>query len=40
VLKINATVESHRELVLVPTIQMLKQFKEESERRELRKKYF
>lgn len=40
VLKINYTAESHRELVLIPTLQMLKQFKEESERRELRKKYF
>jgi hypothetical protein len=40
VLKINYTAESHRDLVLIPTLQMLKQFKEESERRELRKKYF
>jgi hypothetical protein len=40
VLKINATAESHKDLVLVPTVQMLKQFKSESERRELRKKYF
>lgn len=39
-LKINATVESHRDLVLLPSVQMLKQYKEESERRELRKKYF
>ena len=39
-LKINATAESHRELVLIPTLQTLKQYKEESERRELRKKYF
>ncbi len=40
VLKINATAESHRGLVFIPTLQMLKQFKEESERRELRRKYF
>jgi hypothetical protein len=40
VLKISATAASHRELVLIPTLQMLKQFKEESERRELRKRYF
>lgn len=40
VLKINATAESHRDLVLIPTLQMLKEFKEESDRRELRKKYF
>ena len=40
VLKVSANVESHRELVLVPTLQTLKQFKEESERRELRKRYF
>lgn len=39
-LKMNSTVESHRNLVLVPSVQMLKQYKEESERRELRKKYF
>ena len=39
-LKINATTESHRDLVLIPSLQMLKQYKEESERRELRKKYF
>jgi hypothetical protein len=39
-LKINATAESHRDLVLTPSLQMLKQFKEESERRKLRKKYF
>lgn len=38
--KINATAESHRDLVVVPSLQVLKQFKEESERRELRKKYF
>ena len=40
VLKINATAASHKDLVLVPTVQMLRQFKSESERRELRKKYF
>ncbi|HEX2614753.1 MAG TPA: hypothetical protein VHL10_04620 [Nitrososphaera sp.] len=40
VVKINATAESHRDLVVVPSLQVLKQFKEESERRELRKKYF
>jgi hypothetical protein len=39
-LKINATAESHRDLVLIPSLQTLKQYKEESERRELRKKYF
>jgi hypothetical protein len=39
-LKINATAESHRNLVLIPSLQTLKQFKEESKRRELRKKYF
>jgi hypothetical protein len=40
VVKINATPESHRDLVVIPNLQVLKQFKEESERRELRKKYF
>ena len=40
VLKVNATAESHRNLVIVPTLQVLKQFKEESEKRELRRKYF
>lgn len=39
-LKINATADSHRDLVLIPSLQALKQYKEESERRELRKKYF
>lgn len=39
-LKINATAESHLELVLIPSLQTLKQYREESERRELRKKYF
>jgi len=40
VLKIQATPESHKDLVVIPSIQTLKQYKEESERRELRKKYF
>jgi hypothetical protein len=40
VIKVNATAESHRDLVVVPSLRVLKQFKEESERRELRKKYF
>ena len=39
-LKINATADSHRDLVLIPSLQTLKRYKEESERRELRKKYF
>jgi hypothetical protein len=39
-LKINATADSHRDLVLIPSLQALKQYKEESERRALRKKYF
>jgi len=39
-LKINSTAESHRDFVLMPSMQVLKQYKEEYERRELRKKYF
>lgn len=39
VVKINATPASHKELVVIPDIKVLKQYQEELEKRKLWKKY-
>ena len=39
IVKINATPASHRELVIIPDVKILKQYQEELEKRKLWKKY-